>query len=291
MSGRARLLRRAGAALALGALAGAAWIAVRGYRYRAALATAPHVVPDRAALGGVAVDEVVFRDARGRSLAGWYHFGTEGHVVMAHGFGDCRSQLAPEMRLLAAAGWGFLAYDAPGHGASEGRPGWADAGDQDALRAAVDALLARPGVDPTRVAGLGFSVGGATLALEAADDPRLRALVVEAAYPTLDDEIASDCGRWGALCAWPGALAVRRGGIDVAAVRPEAAIGRVAPRPVLVVTDTLLEADRVLQRRNFDAAGAPKELYEVPGALHGRYLELDPHYGDVVLAFLARSFP
>ena len=108
---------------------------------------------------------------------------------------------------------------------------------------------------------------------------------------TLDDEIASDCGRWGRLCAWPGALAMQRGGIDVGSVRPGAAMARLAPRPVLVVVDTVLAADRELQRATWEAARSPKELYEVPGALHGHYLELDPRYGEVLLAFLERSLP
>lgn len=286
----ARLVRRAVGALLLLGVAGAAFVAGRGYRYRAALLAPQPSVPDRAAVADVTLEDSPFTDANGRKLSAWYHFGTRGHVVLIHGFGENRAQLAPEMKLLAAAGWGFLAYDAPGHGQSEGRVGWGDAGDQAALRAAVDALLARPGVDPRRVGALGFSIGGVTLALEAATDPRLHALVVEASYPTLDDEIASDCGRWGALCAWPGALAMKRGGIDVAAVRPIDALPEVRA-PVLIVVDTLLADDRAQQRRCFDGARMPKELYEVPGALHGHYAELDPRYGDTVLGFLERSLP
>lgn len=55
------------------------------------------------------------------------------------------------------------------------------------LRAGIDLLAARDDVDASRLAVVGHDFGGMLAALEAADDPRLRALVLIAATPRWGD--------------------------------------------------------------------------------------------------------
>ena len=70
--------------------------------------------------------------------------------------------------MLVEHGYGVLLFDRRGEGASEGDPnifGWA--GDRD-LHAAAEYLQGRPDVDPDRIGGIGFSVGGEMLLQAAA---------------------------------------------------------------------------------------------------------------------------
>ena len=95
-------------------------------------------------------------------------------VVMAHGLGGTKdSGLAPFAEALAAAGLDVLAFDYRGFGASEGTPRQAvSMGRQlDDYRAAMDAAVRLPGVDPQRLVLWGVSLaGGHVLAAAAGRD-------------------------------------------------------------------------------------------------------------------------
>ena len=84
-----------------------------------------------------------------------------------------------EARMLIRHGYGVLLLDPRGQGGSEGDTvRWA--GDRDLL-AAVDYLRTRADVDPDRIGGFGFSVGGEILLEAAAKSTGLKAVVSEGA--------------------------------------------------------------------------------------------------------------
>lgn len=262
-------------------------VAYRGMTRGLDLLDPPRVVAARSEAWGIEpLVDVAFVDGHQRTIHGWFHPGTHGAtVLLLHGVGANRAQLAPEMRLLAGEGYGFLAYDAPGHGESDGTPTWGDT-EQDTLLAAVDFVTSQTSVDPKRLGALGFSLGGAVLALTAAKEPRLRAVVLEATFSTLYEDIRGDSGPWGFLAAKPAQWALERRGIPVARIRPKDVVCGIAPRPILVVVDTVSRPDYEDQKAVYDAACDPRELYEVPGALHGHYDELDgPAYRKRILDF------
>ncbi|MEW5991346.1 MAG: alpha/beta fold hydrolase [Chloroflexota bacterium] len=93
------------------------------------------------------------------------------------------------------------------------------------LRAGLDLLAARPEVDPSRLAVVGHDFGGMLAILAAAEDPRVRSLVVIAATPRWSDwllpfwEIAED------------RIDYLRATRDL---DPIERIGAVAPRPILL---------------------------------------------------------
>lgn len=81
-------------------------------------------------------------------------------VVLAHGRGDGRDRMLGWARDLCARGAHVLAYDARGHGASDGAVvTFADREPGDVVRAA-EVLLERSGSAPERLALMGVSMGG-----------------------------------------------------------------------------------------------------------------------------------
>jgi dipeptidyl aminopeptidase/acylaminoacyl peptidase len=207
--------------------------------------------------------------------------------VLGHGWSGNRRQLLPEARALSAAGFGVLLFDWRAHGESGGtRTTWG-VDEQHDLDAAIGWVAARPDVDPRRIGALGFSVGGMVVAQVAARDPRLRAVMIEGAFSSLEDEMHHDEGRWG---WWSGAVAVwtlRASGIAVDRERPIDHLCRISPRPFQIVVGS---ADRALPvsvaERMFTQACAPKGLWVIPGADHLNYAErAGSDYGRRIVRF------
>jgi uncharacterized protein len=112
-------------------------------------------------------------------------------------------------RTLAPHGYACLAFDYRSFGASEGAPGRLVPQEQaEDARAAISFLETVPEVDPARIALIGWALGGGVAIAEAADDPRVKAVVAinaigdgtratrfmhdEATWPELLEQIADD---------------------------------------------------------------------------------------------------
>jgi alpha-beta hydrolase superfamily lysophospholipase len=235
------------------------------------------------------LEDVSFRSPDGLLLRGFYvpsHNGAS--VVMGHGFASNRMQLLDEAQILARHGYGLLMFDFRAHGESEGDLStWGDR-EQGDFAAAVDFASARGDVTDRRIAALAFSMGGSALALEAAADPRVRAVILEATYPTLEEDFHETMGRRGFVSFWPTLATARYYGIPIDRIRPVDCVGAIGPRPLLLVAGTndpdmpLPQAQRLLA-----AAAEPKELYVVQGAQHGGYARVAPEeYERVLVRFL-----
>ena len=97
-----------------------------------------------------------------------------------------------EARMLIRHGYGVLLLDPRGQGRSEGDTvRWA--GDRDLL-GAVDFLRSRADVDPHRIGGFGFSVGGEILLEAAAQSNGLKAVVSEGAGIRLGEALEKKDG-------------------------------------------------------------------------------------------------
>jgi uncharacterized protein len=281
-NGRKRAAARAGlfALLALAAFfAGAVAVVVAYRNYRAArLDFEPWPMSAdlrHPELTGVPNLQLVsFPSADGLRIAGWYAPSrNRAAIVVSHGTNADRSSMLPELRLLAAAGFGVLAFDWPGDGDSEGR-GDIHYGpiERHALTAALTWLAARPEVDPNRIGGLGFSIGGFLMTQVAALDPRLRAVVIEAAPPDYEEYLRRLHRRWSFLSQWPAYWAVRNTGLVPGRMSPREVIGEISPRPILIIGGALDEAvSPAMVNELYAAAGEPKRLWMVPGARHGGY--------------------
>jgi dipeptidyl aminopeptidase/acylaminoacyl peptidase len=212
-------------------------------------------------------------------------------VIFVHGLWGNRLALFSEARLLAKHGYGFLLYDSRASGESDGDVAtWGDREQLD-VHAVVDYVSSRPEVDASRIALLGFSVGGSAAAMAVSHDPRPRALVLYATWSSLDDEMEYKFGRFGPISFAPVMFVMRRAGVVPDNIRPIDHLRAIHPRPLLMITGTLDDDTPVaVMAQLFQAAGEPKELWIVPGAKHGGYLAIAPEeYETRVVSFLDRA--
>jgi dipeptidyl aminopeptidase/acylaminoacyl peptidase len=231
-----------------------------------------------------------FGDAAGTRLAGWYAPSRNcAAVVLVHGTGTDRSGVLAETHFLAEAGFGVLAIDMPGQGASGGQTRWGPP-ERQAIGGAVDWLSARPEVDPRCIGGLGLSMGAYVLIQAAVLDPRLHALVFAAAPNDVVEQNWVASSRWGLLSQLPVYWALRTSP-QTYDMLPKDVIGQISPRPIFIVNgDHDSTVPEYMAHQLFTAAGAPKELWIVPGARHLDYMRHAPReYPARVTEFFRRS--
>jgi fermentation-respiration switch protein FrsA (DUF1100 family) len=115
-------------------------------------------------------------------------------------------------------------------------------------------------------------MGGVVLAQVAAEDIRLRAVVLEAPPTSFSDYLEVHTHKWGGWSAWAGRLAIGDSGLLDPAFEPVKMIGRIAPRAVMILGGTRdIETPLTLVVKLYEAAREPKSLWIVEGAGHGGY--------------------
>lgn len=221
-------------------------------------------------------------------------------VLLFHGVADNRVGVVGQAHFLLRAGYSVVMMDARAHGASEGKMatyGWLERNDTSAI---IDALYASDApAHPQHLFALGESMGAGMALQSAAADPRIEAVVAEAAFASLGEAAYDYAGLQkypllGQTLLAPGAWTmIYRGeslaGFPAAEVSPQKSV---AARnfPVLLICDG---ADTTLPCRHtrqiFAAATGPKELWEVPGAFHTAAIAYQPaEFERRVLTFFAR---
>jgi uncharacterized protein len=272
-----RRVRRYARRTLLGLLAGAAALLVLVPTVVAIVTTHRAREPVHAVDLGRPYERVAFRSADGLRLAGWYvPSRNRAAVIVSPG----RSGPVEHARMLARHGYGVLLFDRRGEGESDGdfnAYGWG--GDAD-LKGAVTFLVRRPDVDSGRIGALGLSVGGEMLLETAAEDRRLRAVVSEGGSVRSVAEHWDDPGI-GALQKPFTPMAAQTLAVSVLANEgpPPSLmdlVDDIAPRSLLLIRGLDGQPAEVLNRAFYDAAGAPKQLWEVPGAGHTGALSAAP---------------
>ena len=243
-------------------------------------------------------------ESEGLRLTGWMsrpddaRRGVHPGLVLCHGFprepksartsANTYPQLAD--RLATEVGWTVLTFNFRGTGDSEGNfslSGWmAD------LRAATDHLLGLEDVGGAWLAG--FSTGGALSLCVAGEDERVRGAASLGARADFHDWLAEpaafleqarqvgvirDAGFPADLDEW-----VR----EMREIRPLALIGKIPPRPLLLVHGGEDEVVPLVDARALaDAAEGEVELRVVSGAGHA--LRHDPRAVAVLLGWMERQ--
>jgi dipeptidyl aminopeptidase/acylaminoacyl peptidase len=275
-------------ALLLGlAIAWQLWRAVRAYRIERMTLYPPrgpvHAPDDSTALG---ITNVSFPSRDGSTLRGWYLPSRNGAaIVLVHGSGANRASLMPELRFLAGDGFGILAFDLPGHGESGGK-GIFGLEPAEAVQSAVDFVLKQADVHDGRVGVAGFSYGGAIVSRASATDCRMKAVALIATPADAIEQTRAEYARYG-RAAQIGALAVYSlRGIDLTGERPLNYVGKIAPRPLLLVggaedQTVPLEQTRAL----YAAAHDPKRFVIIAHGAHGKFAEADSSYSSALRGF------
>ena len=221
-------------------------------------------------------EAVTLPSTTGITIAGTYFPGaSRATIVVSHGYGNDQREVLPLADFLQRAGFSVFTYDMRARGGSGGDAITMGALEQLDLVAVVDYLTKRPDVDPQRIGALGISLGGATSILAAARDPRIRAVVDVCGFTDIESATNTAYEHFIGLPAFPfSPITVRisewRIGQSVASSRPIDVVGRISPRPLLIIHGADdVQIPPAHSTRLFAAAGEPKELWLVPGAGHG----------------------
>jgi uncharacterized protein len=202
-------------------------------------------------------------------------------VVILHGAGSRKENHADFARLASAAGWAALTFDGRGHGASEGAMSPAAIGD--VLRM-VRFLAAIEGVDPTRIALRGSSMGGFLAIHAAAISDEIAGVI--AICPAGEEQLRRGLRREelemrvedrDELEAWLAGNEIRD------------AVEAIAPRPLILLhaegDDSIpISLSEELHQR----ALGPSKLIKVPGGSH-RSIQHDEELQSTALRWLQRQ--
>lgn len=227
--------------------------------------------------------EVTLTTADGVRLYAWYTPPQNGAVILvAHGHGET----IPEefYALFAEHGYGVLAWDFRAHGRSGGE--FTSIGYYEVLdvQAAVAYALAQPGTE--HVGAWGASMGAATLIRAAAREARIEAVIADSAFAALEDAFRTHTPL-PILRPFIRFFAERESRAHIRDVRPVDDIGRIGPRPVLIIqglADAAVPPDSA--RRLYEAASEPRFLWTEAGVPHtGMYARFRERYTERVTRF------
>jgi len=235
-------------------------------------------------------EAVAFVATDGTKLSGWWipAKGAERTVLLCHGLGANKLNQLHMARRLHEAGYNVLTFDFRAHGESGGQfSSFGDRERRDVLGAVRYLKAARP--DAARqIVAVGASLGAAAMIAAAAEGADVDALVIYATYADLGDLAKDVCDRrfpWpvnyvGRYLAVP--LASAHAGTNLEAFAPVGMMGRIAPRPVMIVhgkRDEIIPVEN--GRRLFEAARGPKELILLEGG-HNDIIDDEPTARSVV---------
>ena len=239
-------------------------------------------------------ERVSFRAPDGVTLRGWWLLRPESDrvVIGLTGHRRAKHDLLGIGSALWRAGNNVLLFDFRGCGESDPAPLSVGYNELPDARAAVRYACER--VPRVRIGLIGYSMGGVVAILTAVEEPAVRAVVGDSPYASLGEVVAHAYRRRRLpprpLLDLADLVNQRRYGYPFAALRPVDVVGRIAPRPLLLIhgaDDALTPVEHA--HRLYAAAGEPKELWIVEGARHcGGYFVDRPAYVACVAGFFER---
>ena len=227
---------------------------------------------------GLPYQDVYLRSEDGVRLHGWYlpHPKARGSLLFFHGNAGNISHRLETLKLFHGLGLAVLIIDYRGYGLSDGEP--SEQGTYRDAEAAWQWLVAHQGEVPGRIVIFGRSLGGAIASWLAARHPPA-ALILESSFTSIPDMAASLYPflpvRW--LSRFQYATLDRIATID---------------NPLWIAhspDDEIIPYDQ--GRRLYDAAGEPKQFFQLRGGHNDGFLRSGPAYRQSLHQFLSRWLP
>ena len=233
--------------------------------------------------------EVTLTTSDGIDLHGTYVPSRNGAAVIAF---PGRVPGHDAARFLADEGYGVLLFDRRGAGGNDGDPnalGWGGVPD---VEAGIGFLQDRAEVDPDRIGGIGFSVGGELLLEAAAENEDLRAVVSEGAgiRSTRESLALPGAEKWVQLPLWASTMlgtALFSGHLPPEGL--DDLVADIAPRPVFLIYAEQGQGGEELTEQYFEVAGDPKQIWKTDST-HTNGYDADPEeYQQRVTAFFDQA--
>lgn len=238
---------------------------------------------------GISHEVLRFPSRNGKNLVGVW-FPCEGRpvgtVVHFHGnYGNVSNHFLLAY-FLVRRGFDVLAFDYQGYGASEGQP--TPAGMIEDGHAAVALARQRSRNPQAGVAVFGQSIGGAVALGVAAEDPEVRAAVIEATFTSFRAIARAALRRhwWSVPLSWIFPLGV------TPHYAPIDYVPRLAGRPLFLIHGTQDEViPFAMSEALFEKAKEPKTLWLVEGARHLECRRVaGKSYEERIVKFLTDAF-
>ena len=223
--------------------------------------------------------EVTFKSGDGLTLFGRFvPSRNKTTILLVHDLGQASQDMLLYAEILASAGFGIFMFDLRAHGSSDGDVSTNGHCEAEDVAGAVNYLLHRIDVNGQRIGALGIGLGAQALLHGALQVENIWAIVLEGLEPSV---LRDHGGRrqpllrrlgtpgnwlyytfhqWMCGCRGTGVLD---------------AIGHLAPRPLLLIASG--SQDIYFNRLFYQAAGEPRELWEVPKGEHGAAILAGSH--------------
>lgn len=239
---------------------------------------------------GVAYEGVTFPSRDGFPLVGWWVPCAKptGTIILCHGYPSDRRDVLPMIPFLHRAGYDVLAFDFRRLGESSGDMSTIGLREPRDLIGAVDYAAKR---SKKPIFALGESMGAATCIMAAAQDDRIKGVIADSPYTSLDIQTVRRFGGGpigrvlGGYAAWLGERIVKQRLSDAS---PLASSRLLTSRPMLLIHSV---NDRIIPVQDskdiFAVIHGPKELWVTQASGHVRsYGEFKAEYQRRVLSFL-----
>jgi uncharacterized protein len=250
---------------------------------------------------GLRFEKADFTAADGVKLSGWFVPApalSDATLILCHGWGANKSDILPHTFFLNKKGGHNLFYfDFRNHGDSGGRQSSLGPLEARDLEAAIDFLKKERPAQCRRLGVYGMSMGGAVALTVAAGRPEVEAVAAESAFSSFDETVTRFAKLFYHIPRYPLVpvtlfFVKRRLGLNPDEFSPVRHVGKISPRPVLLIQGDQDARMPVSEgEKLFAAAREPKELWTVPGADHGEPAQMaGAEYEERLLKFFAEAF-
>jgi fermentation-respiration switch protein FrsA (DUF1100 family) len=236
--------------------------------------------------------EVTFKSSDGLTLFGRFLPGrNKATLLLVHDLGQANQDMLFYAEILAMAGFGIFMFDLRAHGSSDGDTSTNGLCEAEDVAGATDYLLHRIDVNGQRIGALGIGLGAQAILRSSLHSENIRAMVMEGLEPSaLRDHGGSRQSIIRRLSTPANWLFYKlyqfMSGYKEASVLD--VIGLLAPRPILLIAGGA--QDIYFNRLFYQAAGEPKELWELPQGEHGAAVLSDSRaYTGRVIEFFQRT--